>query len=316
MWSHLTMLKEFKTLLNNHSPYSVYHPGSKLSGVVHVVTDNSKKEYDNIRLEFFGKAHVDWTEDSPYFTGRRVGIRTVRFTGNRQYVRNAFIWKADNANLLSAGSRDFAFSFQLTGDLLPSYEDKNGYIRYSLITAITQRGQHTPEVATAETIKVAPLFKIDTPALLAPFQIEKQKSACCACCASAPIVLTVQLPRRGYCVGEIIPFTAAVENGSGRQVKITALVSRKATYILKEHRKENELAVSNVLISAFIGQRETLQWTPNQLRLPANMTAVSITTCEIMKISYAFKVSVVIPWGLDLEVTVPLSIGNVPIVVP
>ena len=318
------MVKGFKITLNQDSSQgwnqdhalnrTTYYPESNVNGVVHVATNKAKK-YNGIEVSLIGEAHVCMTEERPYFDWDSIGCRTLFYSSNRNYIKKSIVlWKPSQMAdaRFPAGSHNFPFCFELKGNLPPTFDGIYGQIRYTIEAKITRSHQNKPERKISFEINVSHLLKIDTPSLLTSVQIQKQKTVGCT---SAPVTLIVQLPRKGYCVGENIPLTATIQNGSGRRVMIRAKLLQRAKYKVQEYNKVSSTSkiVSNFATSSFIEQRSTQQWSPENLQIPSNCTQISIDNCDIITVSYALLVTVVIPWGINLKADVPVTIGNVPL---
>ena len=54
----------------------------------------------------------------------------------------------------------------------------------------------------------------------------------------------------------------------------------------------------------------TIHWSNEQLPIPATVPCIS--SCRVLKLSYAVTVTLAIHHASDLEVTIPVTIGNVP----
>ena len=68
---------------------------------------------------------------------------------------------------------------------------------------------------------------------MSPVSMEVQKTLCCWCCASGPIVMNEQIPRTGFCIkNDSVPIEVSVENGSSREIRQVIASIHKQVYIL------------------------------------------------------------------------------------
>ena len=213
-----------------------------------------------------------------------------------------------------------------------SFESHHGYIRYSL-TSRMQRPWKFDHVAT-RAITVNELIDINTERLLTPLSSSNEKTICCLCCASGPVSLSATIDRAGYCPGESISISTEAENHSSRQITaVRATLKQTVAYYGRYKRQSRSTGISHSrmhrhrgishssagYIESRIIQRiqgpgieagGTSNWNNELLPIPA--TVPTINSCRILNISYAVTVTLDIPSAIDLHVTIPITIGNVP----
>ena len=326
---------------------SVYFPGSSVEGNVLLELPQAKK-VQGISIVLTGKAYVYWkvrrSEQHTSGSGdKRETYResyTVHYSDTQDIFNDMFIqlWgDGRNSNQIAAGKYQFPFKFQLPSDLvLPtSFEGQQyGYIRYSL-TSRMQRPWKFDHVAT-KAITINELIDINTPRLTAPLSSSNEKTLCCLCCTSGPISLDVSIDRAGYCPGESVAISTAAENHSNRRVTaVRATLMQTVVYrakFLKEtentlsgshrhhhgHHHHHHFSTSERLENKIIQRIDgpgiepggTSNWSNELLPIPA--TVPSINSCRIINLSYALTVTLCIPGAIDLNVTLPITIGNVP----
>jgi len=155
-----------------------------------------------------------------------------------------------------------------------------------------------------------------------PLQAEKQKTLCCLLCASAPITLNVELPRRGFCYGDIIPLKVTLENGSSQRLRLRAQLLQVIVYAAQSHHGHPNTAqagyykrLRKVVASIASGQlepRTSSTWNPEEFVVPGHIDP-TLRSCGIISIEYFLRVSAIVPWGLNLIVDMAVTIGNVPL---
>jgi hypothetical protein len=303
-------MKEFTLKLNN-PPSGVYFPGMVVSGTVSV-TNDEPKDYDALRVSLVGGANCHWSESH----GTGDDRRTEYYSSSETYI-NTFvvIWdkQASGGGLFPPGSYTYPFSLQIVGDNLPpSFNGSVGRIVYQIEARVVKSGLLKFDHKVHSEITLANLVHTNVPHLLQPARGEVQKTICCWCCASGPIVISLSIPRSTYCIHtDAIPFEVHVENGSRRAVNITASINQVVLYVAqRRHRRCSHVLAS--VSSGAIATHNTTSWSPGPLPVP--QTETTIDNCSIIKVSYLFKISASIPGVVfDPFVCIPVLVGNVPL---
>ena len=227
---------------------------------------------------------------------------------NDMFIR---LWgNGKDSQELTAGKYEFPFKFQLPSNLaLPtSFESQTGYIRYSLLARISRswKFDHT----TTRVITVNEIIDINTAQLIMPLSGSNEKTLCCLCCASGPISLSAKTDRGGYCPGESIVISTEGENHSNRRINsVRATLKQIVTYYAEGHRRVNSYIIQRIE-GPGIEPGASSNWSNELLPIPA--TVLSINSCRILNLSYVLTVTFGIPRAIDLHVTIPVIIGNVP----
>ena len=304
-------MKDFQLQLN-YPPQGVYFPGMTVTGTVLAVSDEPK-DYKAIQVKIVGFAHVHWSESS----GSGQNRRTRHYSAREDYL-NTFIrvWDKDTSaggGQFPAGSYQYPFSLQLIGNNLPaSYEGTVGQINYTIEARVIKDGLLKRDTVCKTTIKVVNMVEINRPDLLQPKSMEVQKTLCCLCCASGPIVITARIPRTGYCIQQdSIPVEVSVENGSSREVQqVVASIHKLVYYTAQGHYRQDSLDVATIA-SEPVPAHNTTVWKPPPLAVP-DTPATSIN-CGILQVNYFLRVKAAISWAINPTINIPLVIGNVPL---
>ena len=305
------MVKVFEIVLDPPASPSGYLSGSTLSGTV-VVETGEPKSYKQIQVAISGTGKVEWTvgggEDSEIHRARE------------EYVKESVtLWTSSSVEggedgMFSAGRHEFPFTFSLPASCPSSYETKRvssakAWVRYVVAgrigTAGALKADHTVEVP----VTVRKQVSVNQASFLEPVKRWTQESVGCLCCVSAPVIMTVELPRSGFALGERIPLTVNLENGSSRNIHVMAVLSKKTTY----------KADGNVLRRPPLGilrersmqfrARSTGEWTPQALIVPDTQMTM-VTPGGMISISYELSVEVGLLLGQRMAITVPLTIGD------
>ena len=132
------------------------------------------------------------------------------------------------------------------------------------------------------------------------------------CCFTFPLSLTVNLPRTGFCIGEGIPLTTALNNGSGRAITLRAAVVEIVTYhaYAQGRTQTTSYTLYNFHSPPFPGHT-TSQWAP----APAEQQAIpsvypTIANGGIIRLEYTLRIEAVIPWDINTIINIPITLGN------
>ena len=292
------------------APNQAYYPGSTITGSLLLDVDESKS-YNQILIQFAGSSYVHWTESRT--TGSRGNRRRVTrsYTSTQSYVDlTAPLWDSQQSpdGKLAPGQYNWPFSFNIPPNAPSSFEGSVGYIRYSLVGKIVTgllKFNHSVELR----VPVQQLVKISDPRLLQPVRQEVQKTVCCLCCASGPIVLTVALPKTGFCIGESLQLHASLENGSNRHVSMSASIIKNIVFHAQARRKFGGKTFIEIT-SDEIEPHASHDWDPT-IEIPTtDVDIIHETSCSNIKVVYSLAVTCRIPQALNLSTAVRIHLGN------
>ena len=291
---------------------TVYYAGSHVEGSV-ILDLTEPKNAQEISIVFSGKAYVQWIEERS--SGNAVDYSDTEIIVNDEFIQ---LWgNGKDSQELAAGQHEFPFKFELPSNcVLPTsfespasgYQAPVGYIRYSLLARIRRswKFDHT----TTRAITVNEIVDINTAQLTTPLSSSNEKTLCCLCCTSGPLSLSVQTDRGGYCPGESIAISTEGENHSNRRVtSVRATLKQVVSYYARGRRHESSKIIKRIE-GRGIYPGASSNWSNKLLSIP--VIAPSINSCRILKLSYVLTVTFGIPNAIDLHVTIPIIIGNVP----
>lgn len=303
-------LDKFQVVINN--PKGVFYPGEEVSGRADIVLKEEMK-INEIRARFHGYANVHWTEQRH----TKNGSYTVHFRNHETFFDQKIVLvKKEHGRkddlILKPGSYSYPVSFILPPKIPSSYEAKIGRVRYYIQVTIDRPwafDDHTKAMFT-----VADLFDLNTrPELVNGAKATDQKVLCCLCCASDPIIATIDVGRQGYVPGEMIVFNADINNKSNR-----TMTCSKASLIqqVKYHATNKTRTVNNCLQEQRHGKIEgggTDVWRNERLFIPP-VPPSYLLGCKIIDIRYLVMITVD-PSGIgfDLDVPVEVVIGSIPL---
>ena len=187
-----------------------------------------------------------------------------------------------------------------------------GQIRYTVEARVVKQGLLKRDTTATAIIPLHNTVTINSPQLMPPVSMEVQKTLCCWCCATGPIVMNVRIPCNGFCIkNDSIPIEVSVENGSRREIRqIIASIHKHVTYIA-EGKNRQDLKNIITIGSEPITPHNSIVWRPNPLTIPE--TSPTLTSCAIIQVNYCLRVTAAISWGINPCINIPITLGNVPL---
>lgn len=269
------------------------------------------KSYKFIQIGLYGGALVKWSET--YITGSGDSEQgyIVIYKSEETYVDQAIVlWSSEQTphRTIGPGTFDLPFQFVLPAHCLSSFVGRVGSIQYCIHAHIKTGLLHSDHDIECP-IKVSRLRDINTPQLMVPVNQSRYKQVGIFCFASN-VDFTVSLSCTGFCIGDNLPLTVNVENGSSRRIRMRASIQRLCDYHAQGHKKSDRWKIVTVT-SPCISPHSQYTWTVEDLVVP--MVGPSFTESAIIKMQYFLKVTAVIPWAKNSSVMVPITIGNVPL---
>lgn len=300
-------LNVFTISLN--SGRQVFYPGEQLSG--HVIVElNEPKEVRGIKVEFEGKSYCHWSETK----GTGDNKRTVSYTGRENlceiYVPLYGMAGGGSRIVLPAGRQTYPFAINIPLQLPSSFEGSIGHIRYTLKAEIDRPWKFDHKYMVPIIINEV----IDTN--LPQYNIRPggsvSKDVGCLCCAAGPLDMTGSIDRGCYCPGERILITADIQNHTTRDMDaVKAKLIQTITYHATNHHKTRTRSQTITKIQgAGIPQGEFAKWDNQALDLP--VMPPTILNSRVINVVYYLQLEVAVPWGLDPDIKMPITIGTVP----
>ena len=286
----------------------VYYAGNTITGSL-MLDVAEPKGYQHVSIQFIGKSYVHWTESRTQGSGDNQRTVTYSYTSSEPYVDlGATLWSSQQSpdGKLHPAQYNWPFRFEIPPNVPCSFEGSVGHIRYELQGRISTGLLKFDQVAEVR-IPVQQLVSITDPRLLQPQRQETQKTLCCLCCASQPIILNVSVPKTGFCIGESFPLHVSIENGSTRRITINAVIGQQVLYTAEGHHNWGKKTLICVG-SDQIEPRATREWDPTIQVPPAEI--VHESACRNIKVTYSLTVTARIPRALNLTTTIPLQLGN------
>ena len=258
------------------------------------------KSYKHISIQFLGRAYVHWTE--------RTDEHAREYTSYEVYIDvRQTLWTADQSSdgRLAQGQYSFPFRFDIPSNAPSSFEGTVGSNRYELHGRIGTGHLKFDHKLTVR-VPVQQVVRISEPRLLQP--TGQELTGGCLFCTSAPIVLTVTVPKTGYCIGETLPVQVSIENGSSNRITMTVTLYQRLVYKAQHCYRECKKTLVHV-VSDRIAPHVTHEWVPT-LKFPAT-EVLDERSCSIIQMSYYLNVTALILWGSNLSTKIPLNAVHV-----
>ena len=305
------MVKKFQIAISQ-SPQQAFHPGSELRGTL-TVEVGEPRGFHYIKVSLISKAHA--------FI--KINDAACTATDTRKYINEQTIvwhWEQARDGRLQSGRHTFPFQFTIPNEQLPSSVEYTtieegssssfGYIQYYVEGRI---GTDQPEFdhLTKAPFRLVEVVDINNvPDLQRPIGGELQKTVHSRFRASDKITARAEIPRRGYCIGEIIPLTVTVDNASTKQIRVAVYLQQVLTYRAEARKCFSHREILHLTSETM--HRRIFLWRPgSRLRVP--QTVPTNTSCSIVTVEYVLVVETLIPSANKRSIEIPLTIGNVPL---
>lgn len=268
------------------------------------------KNYKTIQVVLSGGANVLWTETYTTGYGQHTQTHTVTYRAEETYVNQALtLWKSQDSpdGKIGPGIFDLTFQFTVPQNCLASFKGNYGTISYALYGHI-KTGLLRKDHSLSAPITINRLALINLPKLILPATRTNEKVVGC-CCAGTNIEFTASLTCTGFCISQPLPLNVSVVNGSGRQLRIRASIQRFSTYRAQGHVKYDVEKMA-FIVSPRIPAHSQYTWDTADFIVPT--VEPSFEGSSIISMYYVLKVTIVIPWAKNPSLSIPITLGNVP----
>ena len=320
-------LQTFSIVLNN--PASVYAPGDVVSGRVLVIC-NSSYSAQALKIRIGGNEHVYWSDSHYVTTGtgedKHSEYVITTYSGD-EVLMECEVYLAGNGNdtfTFPAGRYEYPFRFQLPPQLPATFSSSYGSISYEL-QAVIKRSWYKANDKASLPITIGGVYDLNLNAGAAqPGEAMGTKTVCCLCCTSGPIVGIIRTSLTGFVPGEVIPMEVEIQNNSSRDITqlrvslVQVIVhSAQTAYsdgpegsFVRDYSKHvhNEVAVAG---RHGVEPGKFDFWRGNLLVVPY----IRPTTRgkHIIDVWYYIGLTAVVSSAGNLDVTLPVCIGTIPL---
>lgn len=293
---------------------SEYVEGSEISGNV-AITVHEAIQFAAIEAVLVGRSTVVYVD----ILGG-VNLLPEPETGTLVHLFDKTTLKESQGDSeeLAPGRYDFPYSFTIAKSDLPSTFTSPGMegsgVAYYVEGLIIQEKNATKALARQFTyFPYIGTVDIGNPKLLKPYRKVSKRSVGFLCFASDPVSLTLQLDRRGYCLGEKLCVNATVRNGSGSSVKLIAKLEETIKHDVRKpyhrHRKTWDVKVISEQSSDDISPGATFNGIL-ELTIPESEPVSVAMPVQILQVHYVLNVRVDVPHAIDVVMDVPVTIGS------
>ncbi|CAO4366124.1 unnamed protein product [Caenorhabditis nigoni] len=208
----------------------IYLPGEEITGRAWVSTTKDMKA-KSVEITFTGKAV------NAFKLGKAANVAKTGKKGEEVYVEMKHeVWAPENEeNTFPAGDYEWKFSFELPKDCPPSFEGKNGFIRYSVLLHMDI--PNWPEKNVERAVTVSPIIDLNTIAEAGePTKMHLDSTVFffnCFPCAPrrGSVIYELASPKLGYVSGETVIVNGAIQNNTSKPIRIIqAKLNRVVTY--------------------------------------------------------------------------------------
>ncbi|XP_030831706.1 arrestin domain-containing protein 3 isoform X2 [Strongylocentrotus purpuratus] len=312
-------LQVFEVLLAGNQ--EVYKPGDVVQGEARIVVSEDKGDIRGIQIKCVGKSYTHWTESEVSGDSQS----SVDYTTNYEYFKQEITLQGAGADSttadrikLTAGEHRFPFQFQIPNiSLPPPFEASNGYVRYYVKINIDRPWKfdhHTQKLFSIGTVKDLN-YELN---VLVPASQQVEKTVCCLCCASGPIVLKGMIDKRGYVPGEYIFVSLDLHNNSSRRINyITPKLQQRGHFTAK---REGTGEISNVKTVKTMAELKlagceamgSVNYDRVKMLIPP-IPSCDFENCPNITLEYFVEiVGDVFGTPMDAEVKLPVVIGTIP----
>lgn len=284
-----------------------------LQGYVTVELDEPM-EMKGIKVYLKGEADVHWTETRTTGSGDDERTETVTYSAHEKYIdQKVYIFgRKGGHEMLQYGRHTFPFQFVLPNTIPSSFEGDYGNVRYELKAKIKRPSKSDPK--TKRRITVISILDLNVqPNVMTAQEGQAQKTLCCLCCESGPIIAHMKIDRRGYVPGESLVICGEVSNGSNREMSSSKVkLVMHTTFHATTSSRTSTTKICEIKKGEIPGG-DTEVWTGERLHIPP-LPPSELLFCNIINIKY-FVMMVVDPTGpaFDLEIPLEVVIGTIPL---
>jgi hypothetical protein len=284
----------------------VYAPGSAVKGKL-LVTLYKKVHVKHIKISIIGRALLTNWSDDPF----------ANFNSAETYLDIAFyLWRKDDSvkdDGLCPGNHEFPFEFSLPPSIPSTFKDVKGRIEYTCKAWMPSSGVFGRDYGLAVIIPVCRKIILPAVSLHDP-QYTDRDVAGGLFKSSGRIKLSVELPRSGYLLGEVVPISGNIMNTSTSFVRLCAYLIQHVAYTNPKCPQAKRQAHYTKLITT-IGQFSSTQntpWTSSMVYIPDYLPPTGATGgCQFFAISYSIKVFMFSSGtAKNASVTFDITVGN------
>ncbi|XP_046572095.1 arrestin domain-containing protein 3-like isoform X2 [Haliotis rubra] len=290
----------------------VYRPGEPVTGeLVLDVTENVTVK--GVRVYLYGQTLVKWDEYSSSTVGG-----TKDYVAREKYFGRVFTVFGKGQNVsgpnhtLTTGQHNYRYKFTLPKEGLPSsFEGEFGATRYWVKVEV-ERPFPNFDKCWYTGITVLDDINVNDYKATIGRAVVKQVSKALGFGNAGSLSLNVEIDRGAYCAGEKVALKVVVKNESTKDLgKLKAQLEQKIVFTAHNETK-NIHNIIRILESFPIKKGEERVWNNQLLDVDSIPASTKMRSCHVIEVRYFIRVLVEVPFGLNLETTMPVTIGTIP----
>ncbi|XP_075145125.1 arrestin domain-containing protein 17 [Haematobia irritans] len=304
----------------DQNEYGTYFTGQLLTGKV-IITLNKSKKFKGIKLQICGYAQCQWRQRH----GRRKPIyksnlkRKHVYHGHEDYIASTtfLVGSEDGSTFaIEPGTHTYTFSCPIPVNCPSSFEGAYGHVRYLVKVTTIRPGSSNRTYTKGFTVLKMMDLNREGQLLKSPAFNESMESFCFF--TSQTVSLRVDIMQTGYVPGQMVLVSSHIKNHSSIDVKkILICLNLRATYT-SDSPCMRTTGEKLCLIKKYCGSvpRHSERDYAEVIRVPATPP-----TCDhlskVVRISYEICVVAVMNHLMhNPKSVIPITVGNVPLVMP
>lgn len=281
-----------------------------------IVTSDAPSQIRYISAIFKGEADVKWRQSKTNRSDGELKHEEVDYKGHEDYFEATYflIGGVSQEFRLPPGEHVYNFSTTLPPYIPPSFESKDGHIRYTLKVKVHGPHDSDHEIGSIFTVLSHVDLNKDL-TLKEPASRMGEKTLCCLCCASGPLTLVASVPSTGFVCGQDIPITVEIENGTNKKVKdVICSLIQSVCFTAGTPEIMTKTTTDTIKSIIFepvdVHDSKTLM---KKLKIPT-LPPSKLDYCDIIDIKYSLDIEAVISGPhINLHVSIPITLGTIPL---
>jgi hypothetical protein len=290
-------------------PMATFKAGDVVAGSVQMDLVQEFK-LKGIKLILHGTARAYWDEQRAYTKGS-AGKLSHR---NAEVCLDETVYIVSKGDQLAAGRHNWPFTVRLPLYLPASFEDQPfGKVQYFAKLIVERPWKGAIEVSRHFT--VLGMLDLNTdPEAKKPGENQLETMVGPGCCKSGPISGHVIVPRRGYTVGQSIPFSVKIDNGSRKTLSVRVVLSQHSTFHADKLVRRANTVLKVVSRPSEVKAGESITWDDEIKDVPPVQPSRLGGGCKTIEVKYMLTM-IASPSGpgKDFEIPVEIIIGTVPL---
>ncbi|CRK98603.1 CLUMA_CG012200, isoform A [Clunio marinus] len=292
----------------------VFIAGSVLKGTIELHLDQPKK-INGLSFLVYGKAHTAWSHTRTTESETESETESFACEGNEIYLNEKTVLIGHDGQVkLDQGIHRYSFACPLPLLLPGSFEAKTGHIRYTIEANLDVPWKFDKKIKVQfQVVRQENLN--DHPELMLPYANEETKKYSICCFKFHPVVMKVSLPQTGYSLGQKIDINVNYENFGKVKIRRTIFnLFRVDTFHADNYGYTHTdrvriLELYGPGVAAGQGNVDLSQ----SLFVSFASLLTSVNYSKLIKVCYEVKVTAEVAFFDNIEMTIPITIGTIPL---